>query len=94
MTEDQKEKQRQSERGSKARRRAAKTKPSRFVNIKSDAKKKYIEYEREFNRLYKVRVMSEKTDAEHEYELISNLLWRLRRSLTDEEHEKGKLKKA
>ena len=43
MTEDQKEKQRQSERGSKARRRALKTKPSRFVNIKSDAKKRYID---------------------------------------------------
>ena len=46
MTEDQKKNQE-----SKARRRAAKKKPSRFVITKSVVKKKYIEHEREFNRL-------------------------------------------
>ena len=56
MTENQKEKQRQADRESKARRRTAKKKPSRFVNTKSEVKKKYIEHEREFNILYKVRV--------------------------------------
>ena len=94
MTEDQKEKQRKGDRESKARRRSAKKKPSRFVNIKSEVKKKYIQHEREFNRLYKVRMRSERTDAEHEYELISNLLCmrRLRRSLTDEEYESDKVR--
>ena len=92
MTENQKEKQRQADRESKASRRAAKKKPSRFVNT-SEVKKKYIEHEREFNRLYKVRVRSERTDAEHEFELINNLLCmrRLRRSLSDEEQESDKV---
>ena len=63
------------------------------MNTKSEVKKKYIEHEREFNRLYKVRVRSESTDAEHEFELINNLLCmrRLRRSLSDEEQESDKV---
>ena len=40
MSDEQKEKQRQADRESKARRRAAKKKPSRFVNTKSEVKKK------------------------------------------------------
>ena len=41
-----------------------------------------------------MKVRSQRTEAEHEYELISNLLCmrRLRRSLTDEEHESDKVK--
>ena len=81
-TEDQKDKQRQADRESKARKRAAKKKPSRFVNTKSEVKKKYIEHEREFNRLYKVRVRSERTDAEHDFELINNLLCMRSKKLT------------
>ena len=63
------------------------------MNTKSEVKKKYIEHEREFNRLYKVRVRIESTDAEHEFELINNLLCmrRLRRSLSDEEQESDKV---
>ena len=75
-------------------RSAEKKKPSRFVDTKSDVKKKYIQHEREFNRLYKVRVRSGRTEAEHEYELINNLLCmrRLRRSLTDEEYVSDKVR--
>ena len=41
-----------------------------------------------------MRVRSGRTEAEHEYELINNLLCmrRLRRSLTDEEYVSGKVR--
>ena len=44
--------------------------------------------------MYKARVRSEQTDPENEYQMIYNLLCmrRLRRSLTDEQHESDKAK--
>jgi len=54
----------------------------------------YVQHERKFNRLYKVRVKSARTDSEHEIEILNNLLCmrRPRRSLTDEEYESDKVK--
>ena len=73
--------------------RMAKKRAEKKMKAKADTptqvKRNYIEHEREYNRLYRERVRARRSDVEHEYEMIYNLLCmrRLRKSLTDEEGE-------
>ena len=48
----------------------------------------YIKHEKEYNRLYKIKIRKGRSEAEHEYEMIYNLLCmrRLRNSRTGKEH--------
>ena len=70
--------------------RMAKMRAEKKLKAKNDTpaqvKKSYIELEREYSRLYRERVRAKRSDVEHEFEMIYNLLCmrRLRKSLTEE----------
>ena len=69
----------------KAKDRARKPKKTCVIKERNNH---YIKHEKEYNRLYKIKIRSGRSEAEQEYEIIYNLLCmrRLRNSRTGKEH--------